>query len=76
MLNEPENAYSYEAVELIQSIAFGAHVETLDPFTAQNAWEIMSQRAKNKFLSEQIRTGQQEMIVDEFIKQAYKRRKK
>ena len=76
MLNEPENAYSYEAVELIQSIAFGAHVETLDPFNAQNAWEIMSQRAKNKLLSEQIRTGQQQMIVDEFIKQAYKRRKK
>jgi|TARA_R100000995_G_scaffold37301_1_gene17144 glycosyltransferase involved in cell wall biosynthesis len=76
MLKEPENAYSYEAVELIQSIAFGAHVESLDPFNAQNAWEIMSQRAKNKFLSEQIRTGQQEMIIDEFIKQAYKRRKK
>ena len=75
LLREPYGAYSYEATELIQSVAFGAHVETLEPFGVESVWNIMVQRAKNKQLCEQIRTGQQTMLVDEFIKQAYQRRK-
>jgi|TARA_Y100000310_G_scaffold270418_1_gene284220 glycosyltransferase involved in cell wall biosynthesis len=75
LLKDPQAAYSYEAVELMQSVAFGAHIESLEPFTVDNVWEIMVQRAKNKLLCEQIRTGQQQMVVDEFIKQAYQRRK-
>jgi len=75
LLKDPQRAYSYEATELMQSIAFGAHVETLEPFSVDSVWGIMLQRAKNKLLCEQIRTGQQTMLVDEFIKQAYQRRK-
>ena len=75
LLKEPSNAYSYEATQLIQSLAFGAHTETLEPFNMDTVWAIMTQRAKNKILCEQIRTGQQQMVIDEFIKQAYQRRK-
>lgn len=75
LLKDTQRAYSYEATELIQSISFGAHVETLEPFSVDSLWGIMVQRAKNKLLCEQIRTGQQTMLVDEFINQAYQRRK-
>ena len=74
VLKDPKGAYSYEATELIQSICLGAHTETLEPFNGDLAWNIIKNKAQNKLLSEQIRTGQQTMVVDDFIKEAYQRR--
>jgi glycosyltransferase involved in cell wall biosynthesis len=76
VLQDPKAAYSYEATELIQSICLGAHAETLEQFNEEIVWNIITNKAKNKFLVEQVRTGRQDMIVDDFIKEAYQRKEK
>ena len=38
--------------------------------------DIITRKAKNKLLVEQVRTGRQQMIVDDFIKEAYQRKER
>ena len=76
VLQDPKGAYSYEATELIQSICLGAHAETMERFDDKIAWDIITRKAKNKLLVEQVRTGRQQMIVDDFIKEAYQRKER
>ena len=73
-LKRPEDAFSFESLEWIQSLNVGAHIVTGDPVTRESFWEMITQKASNKRMFELVRCGLQQMAKYDFIEKAHARR--
>lgn len=72
MLQEPKGAYTYEGVKLVRDLNLGAFIEqgVIEPINRESVFNTFKQRAHNKLIVEQIRSGMAVMTPDSFIVEA------
>lgn len=77
VLQEPHNAFSYEADNHILNLQFGANIGhgQLNSFNPEQFWQMIKHRAHSRLVAERIRCGLEQMPDEFFIQQAYQRRK-
>jgi len=75
VLQDPKGAYTYEGVKLVRDLNIGAFVDqgVIEPINREGIFNSFKQRAQNKLVVEQIRSGMAIMTPDEFIIEANKK---
>lgn len=74
VLNEPKGAFTYDGVKLVRDLNFGAFIEQgiIESINRESVFNSFKQRAQNKIILEQIRSGMAIMTPDPFIVEANK----
>ena len=72
VLNEPEDAFGYEATKLVRDLNIGAQVEhgVIEPIDREKIFNKCKQQAMNKIVVEKIRSGMANMQPEKFIELA------
>ncbi len=72
VLNQPEDAFGYEATKLLRDLNIGAVVDhgIVDPISRDKVFENYKNRANNKIVIEKIRTGLLSLAPEKFIEVA------
>ena len=72
VLNQPEDAFGYEATKLLRDLNIGAVVDhgIVDPISRDKVFENYKNRANNKIITEKIRTGLLSLAPEKFIEVA------
>ena len=72
VLQEPKGAYSYDGVKLVRDLNMGAFIDqgVIEPISREGIFNSFKQRAQNKLIVEQIRSGMAVMQPDPFIVEA------
>jgi len=72
VLNQPEDAFGYEATKLLRDLNIGAVVDhgIVDPISRDKVFENYKNRANNKIVIEKIRTGLLSLVPEKFIEVA------
>jgi len=72
VLNEPDNAFGYEATKLVRDLNIGAQVDhgVIEPIDRQKLFERCKQQAMNKIILEKIRSGMATIQPESFIEMA------
>jgi len=72
VLNEPDNAFGYEATKLVRDLNIGAQVDhgVIEPINREKLFERCKQQGANKIILEKIRTGMATLQTESFIEMA------
>jgi len=72
VLNEPDNAFGYEATKLVRDLNIGAQVDhgVIEPINREKLFERCKQQGGNKIILEKIRTGIATLQTESFIEMA------
>lgn len=74
VLNEPDDAFGYEATKLVRDLNIGAQVDhgIIEPISREAIFNRCKQQAQNRLIVEKIRGGLATMQPDPFIIEANK----
>lgn len=74
VLNEPDDAFGYEATKLVRDLNIGAQVDhgIIEPINREALFHRCKQQAQNKLIVEKIRSGMATMQPDPFLIEANK----
>ena len=72
VLNEPDNAFGYEATKLVRDLNIGAQVEhgVIEPINRDAIFDRCKKQAENRLILEKIRSGIATLQPDPFIEMA------
>jgi hypothetical protein len=72
VLNEPENAFGYEATKLVRDLNIGAQVDhgIIEPISRDVILDRCKKQGQNKIIVEKIRSGMATIYPDPFIEAA------
>ena len=72
VLNEPDNAFGYEATKLVRDLNIGAQVDhgIIEPINRESLFNKCKQQGMNKIVVEKIRSGMARIEPEPFIKEA------
>ena len=72
VINEPDDAFGYEATKLVRDLNIGAVVDhgIVEPIQRDKIFQNYRQRGENKIMTEKIRSGIASLMPDKFIEVA------